>query len=99
MSVHENARPTHWSGRVVNEPTGCGRDRQERESMELFTKMYMNASEKMCKSIRKNAEGQTMTEYALILAAVAIVAYVTYQVMGQDIGSMVNKIDAALSAA
>ena len=34
-----------------------------------------------------------MTEYALILAAVAIVAYVTYQVMGQDIGSMVNKID------
>jgi Flp pilus assembly pilin Flp len=67
--------------------------------MELFTKMYVNASEKMRKGIRKNAEGQTMTEYALILAAVAIVAYVTYQVMGQDIGSMVNKIDAALSAA
>jgi hypothetical protein len=35
----------------------------------------------------------------LILAAVAIVAHVTYQVMGQDIGSMVNKIDVALSAA
>ncbi len=30
--------------------------------MELFTKMYVNASEKMRKSIRKNAEGQTMTE-------------------------------------
>jgi Flp pilus assembly pilin Flp len=72
---------------------------ERRESLELFTKMYVNASEKMRKSIRKNAEGQTMTEYALILAAVAIVAYVTYQVMGQDIGSMVNKIDAALSAA
>jgi len=43
--------------------------------------------------------GQTMTEYALILAAVAIVAYITYQVMGQDIGSMVNGIDNALSAA
>jgi len=67
--------------------------------MELFTKMYAYASEKMHKSIRGNAEGQTMTEYALILAAVAIVAYVTYQVMGQDIGSMVNKIDNALSAA
>jgi Flp pilus assembly pilin Flp len=72
---------------------------ERRERMELFTKMYVNASEKMRKSIHKNAEGQTMTEYALILAAVAIVAYVTYQVMGQDIGSMVNKIDAALSAA
>jgi Flp pilus assembly pilin Flp len=67
--------------------------------MELFTKMCVNASEKMRRSIRKNAEGQTMTEYALILAAVAIVAYVTYQVMGQDIGSMVNKIDNALSTA
>ncbi len=43
--------------------------------------------------------GQTMTEYALILAAVAIVAYITYQVMGQDIGSMVSKINSALLAA
>lgn len=67
--------------------------------MELCTKMYVYVNEKMRKSIRKNAEGQTMTEYALILAAVAIVAYVTYQVMGQDIGSMVSKIDTALAAA
>lgn len=67
--------------------------------MKLFTKMYVKASEKVLSSLRNGAEGQTMTEYALILAAVAIVAYVTYQVMGQDIGSMVNKIDTALSAA
>jgi len=67
--------------------------------MNLCTKMYVIASEKFLKGIRKNAEGQTMTEYALILAAVAIVAYVTYQVMGQDIGSMVNKIDLALATA
>lgn len=67
--------------------------------MELLTEMYVNASEKVLGSIRKDAKGQTMTEYALILAAVAIVAYVTYQVMGQDIGSMVNKIDTSLNAA
>jgi len=48
--------------------------------------------------IRRLTSGQTMTEYALILAAVAIVVYVTYQVMGQDITSMVNKIDSALLA-
>lgn len=47
---------------------------------------------------RRVSRGQTMTEYALILAAVAIVAYVTYQVMGQDIGSMVSKINSALIA-
>jgi Flp pilus assembly pilin Flp len=47
---------------------------------------------------RQQLRGQTMTEYALILAAVAIVVYITYQVMGQDIGSMVNNIDTALTA-
>jgi Flp pilus assembly pilin Flp len=84
---------------LVNVSNRLRPEKGEKTSMELCTKMYVNASERMRKSIRKNAEGQTMTEYALILAAVAIVAYVTYQVMGQDIGSMVNKIDSALSTA
>jgi Flp pilus assembly pilin Flp len=48
--------------------------------------------------LQRHQSAQTMTEYALILAAVAIVVYVTYQVMGQDITSMVNKIDTALTA-
>jgi Flp pilus assembly pilin Flp len=42
--------------------------------------------------------GQTMTEYALILAAVAIVVFVTYQIMGQNIGSLVNRVNTALTA-
>ena len=58
--------------------------------MGFLTRMFLKARE-----LRK---GQTMTEYALILAAVAIVVFVTYQVMGQDIGSMVNKIDTSLTA-
>lgn len=66
--------------------------------MKWITTMYVKAKEKCWSAIRKDAKGQTMTEYALILAAVAIVAYVTYQVMGQDIGSMVSKIDSALAA-
>ena len=33
--------------------------------------------------------GQTMTEYALILAAVALVIFVSYESMGQSIESMV----------
>lgn len=59
---------------------------------------YVRAREAI-ERFAKGKEGQTMTEYALILAAVAIVAYVTYQVMGQDIGLLVNKIDSALTAA
>jgi Flp pilus assembly pilin Flp len=36
------------------------------------------------------ARGQTMSEYALILAAVALVVFVFYQTMGQSIESMVE---------
>jgi Flp pilus assembly pilin Flp len=39
-----------------------------------------------------------MTEYAFILAAIAIVVFVTYQVMGQDINSLVNSVDNLLTA-
>jgi Flp pilus assembly pilin Flp len=43
-------------------------------------------------------KGQTMTEYALILAAVAVVVFATYEVMGQDINSLVNSVDGLLTA-
>ena len=56
---------------------------------ETLTRMYV----KLC-VYRK---GQTMTEYALILAAVAIVVFVVYEVMGQDIGTLVSNIDNALT--
>jgi Flp pilus assembly pilin Flp len=46
----------------------------------------------------QRSTGQTMTEYALILAAIAIVVFITYEVMGQDIGSLVNRVNAALTA-
>jgi Flp pilus assembly pilin Flp len=48
---------------------------------------------------KRLSKGQTMTEYALIMAAVAVVVFVTYETMGQDIGSLVNKIDTDLTAA
>ena len=49
--------------------------------MQLLTFAY--------RKVRQRLKGQTMTEYAFILGAVAIVAFVTYQVMGQDLNSMV----------
>jgi Flp pilus assembly pilin Flp len=63
--------------------------------MNLLTNLYVNAREWN----KKLSKGQTMTEYALILAAVAIVVFVTYETMGQDIGSLVNKVDTALTSA
>ena len=63
--------------------------------MEVLTKFYVRMRE-FHKGLTK---GQTMTEYALILAAVAVVVFVTYEVMGQDISALVNIIDTDLSAA
>lgn len=45
------------------------------------------------------SRGQTMTEYALILAAIAIVVYVAYNTLGQDIGVLVNRVDTVLTSA
>ena len=61
--------------------------------MEAVTKIFIRARE----SVVRNTRGQTMTEYALILAAVAIVVFITYEVMGQDIGTLVANIDNALT--
>jgi Flp pilus assembly pilin Flp len=60
---------------------------------EQITRMYVKA----CELGKRLKKGQTMTEYALILAAVAIVVFITYEVMGQDIEKLVNNIDSALT--
>jgi Flp pilus assembly pilin Flp len=50
--------------------------------------------------LKKVAKAQTMTEYALILAAVAIVVFVTYQVMGQRLTQLITwQVDNDLSVA
>jgi len=66
-----------------------------RKEMETLTKAYVKVREYG----KKLTKGQTMTEYALILAAVAVVVFVTYEVMGQKINTLVNFIDSDLSAA
>jgi Flp pilus assembly pilin Flp len=57
----------------------------------------MDTIRKMYIKVRNMRRGQTMTEYALILAAVAVVVFITYEVMGQDISKMVNSVDSALT--
>ena len=42
--------------------------------------------------------GQTMVEYALIIAAVGAVAWGAYNFMGHDIGSMASGIDSSLTS-
>jgi Flp pilus assembly pilin Flp len=56
--------------------------------MDLVKKAYVRANE--------FARGQTMAEYALILAAVAIVVYIGYQLMGTTITTMLTSVDGQL---
>jgi Flp pilus assembly pilin Flp len=60
--------------------------------MKFLTTVYMRLRE----LDKRLTNGQTMTEYALILAAVAVVVFVTYEVMGQDITKLVTIIDSDL---
>ena len=46
--------------------------------------------------VREYQRGQTMAEYALILAAVAVVVFVGYQTMGTTITSLLTTIDGKL---
>jgi Flp pilus assembly pilin Flp len=63
--------------------------------MESVTKVFIRARESVVRKMR----GQTMTEYALILAAIAVVVYGTYKALGNNIGSLANGVDSALTNA
>jgi len=54
----------------------------------MITKLYLKANDL--------ARGQTMAEYALILAAVAIVVFVGYQTMGTTITTLLTAVDTQL---
>jgi Flp pilus assembly pilin Flp len=55
-------------------------------ALSRLAKSYIKLRELLQGKVR----GQTMTEYALILAAVAVLVFVTYETMGQTINSMVE---------
>jgi Flp pilus assembly pilin Flp len=63
--------------------------------MESVTKMFVRARE----SVVRSARGQTMTEYALILAAIAVVVYGVYKALGNNIATLASGIDSALTNA
>ena len=46
--------------------------------------------------VREYQRGQTMTEYALILSAVAVVVFVAYQTMGTTINGLLSTVDGQL---
>jgi len=62
--------------------------------MNVLTKGYVRINE----IGRRWNKGQTMTEYALIMAAIAVVVFVTYETMGQDIQTLIGRVNTALTS-
>jgi len=56
----------------------------------------MNTIRKLHVRLDSFTRGQTMAEYALILAAVAVVVYVGYQTMGTTLTTMLTTVDTSL---
>ena len=46
--------------------------------------------------LREYQHGQTMAEYALILAAIAVIVFAGYQTMGTTITSLLSSVDPLL---
>jgi len=68
---------------------------EEERKMDVFTKAFLKVRERFVRLHR----AQTMTEYALILAAIAVVVYGTYRALGNNIGSLASGVDSALTNA
>jgi Flp pilus assembly pilin Flp len=69
--------------------------KEEERKMDVFTKAFLKVRERFVRLHR----AQTMTEYALILAAIAVVVYGTYRALGNNIGSLASGVDSALTSA
>ena len=60
---------------------------------QMAMRVYLRARE----AIERLTRAQTMTEYALILGAIAVVVFVTYMVMGQSVVKLTNRVNSTLT--
>src|SRR6266581_1582663 len=68
---------------------------KEERKMDVFTKAFLKVRERFVRLHR----AQTMTEYALILAAIAVVVYGTYKALGNNIATLASGVDSSLTNA
>jgi Flp pilus assembly pilin Flp len=62
--------------------------------MDFLRKMIVRITES-----KRNEAGQTMTEYVLIIAAIAVAGYVAYQGLETGINGVITKVTGSLNAA
>ena len=66
----------------------------EVQEMDFLRKMMVRLTES-----KRRQTGQTMTEYVLIIAAIAVAGYVAYQGLETGINGIIVKVTTSLNAA
>ena len=59
----------------------------------------MNYIGKMIVGLRESKSGQTMTEYVLIIAAIAVAGYIAYQGLEGGINTIITNVTSTLKGA
>ncbi|MFZ0677856.1 Flp family type IVb pilin [Candidatus Binatus sp.] len=59
----------------------------------------MNYINKLMVLVRESKKGQTMTEYVLIIAAIAVAGYIAYQGLEGGINTIISNVTATLKGA
>ena len=59
----------------------------------------MNYINKLIVRVRESKSGQTMTEYVLIIAAIAVAGYIAYQGLEGGINTIIANVTATLTGA
>ena len=59
----------------------------------------MNYINKLMVRVRESRQGQTMTEYVLIIAAIAVAGYIAYQGLEGGINTIIASVTATLAGA
>jgi Flp pilus assembly pilin Flp len=59
----------------------------------------MKLFNKLVSRVRESQKGQTMTEYVLIIAAIAVAGYIAYQGLEGGINTIIANVTASLTGA
>ena len=59
----------------------------------------MNYINKLMVRVRESKKGQTITEYVLIIAAIAVAGYIAYQGLEGGINTIISNVTATLKGA
>ena len=67
--------------------------------MNAIEKFTAESRKQLRRTLRASAPAQTMTEYVLIIAAIAVAGYVAYQGLEGGIASIITSVTNSLNAA